>query len=381
MEKTLNHDAIKEKCAEHGLNQSSIASQLNVTRAAVSKWFKDQSFPRPAELMKLGRLLNLKHNELVSSTLMVQEPLVAFRKRGTSKTTETHFERARDMGHLLRPLVEHLDFDPFMGPPTLKNPSANYRYIQDLVTKIRREIDVSEDSPIGFEDLIGMFHQYQAVIVPTLWGEKSKHENALHIHLPDSKTTWIYLNLDVQIHDFKFWMAHELGHVMTIGLLEDGKLEEAENFSDSFAGALLFPEKAVEKAYDTYRNRRVESGRLNAICGLAEEYEISPYSVYLEIKNYAKEHNKSFVEVQKKPLHQRRIQFNKRYALLSEVLFDDKTPNADHFMRVAQESFATDVYKALGAYIKEKNPSSSLIASLLSVSPMDGRAYYDALAE
>lgn len=381
MEKTLNQDAIQQKCDEFGLSQSSIASQLGVTRAAVSKWFKDQSFPRPAELMKLGRLLNLKHNELTSASLMVKEPLVAFRKRGTGVTTKKHIERAKDMGYLLRPLVEYLDFDPFLGPASLKNPSTNYRYMQELVAKIRRDLNVSEDAPIEFEDLIGMFHDYQAVIIPTLWGEKSKHENALHIHLPDSKTTWIYLNLDVQIHDFKFWMAHELGHVLTIDLLENNKLEKAENFADTFAGTLLFPEGAAEKAYDSYSNRRSESGRLNALCEYAKKYAISPYSVYLEIEKYAKEHDKTFTEVPPYSLHQRRTQFSKGYKLLSAAFFDDKTPSADHFMRVAQESFGTNIYKALGSYIKEKGPSSSLVASLLSVSPMDGRAYCEALAQ
>ena len=381
MEKTLNLDAIQLKCEELGLNQSSIASRLGISRAAVSKWFKGQSFPRPAELMKLGRLLNLSHNELTTSVLVVEEPLVAFRKRGASVTTEKHFERAKDMGHLLRPLVGYFDFDRFLGPASLKNPSTNYRYIQELVARIRRDLNVSEEGSIGFDNLIGMFHDYQAVIIPTLWGEKSKHENALHIHLPDSKTTWIYLNLDVQIHDFKFWMAHELGHVLTIDLLENNMLDEAEDFADAFAGALLFPEKAAEKAYESYRAKRSESGRLDTLCDYAQEYQISPFSIYKELRNYANEFGKSFVEIPDNSLHQRRAQFSKRFNSLSATLFDDTTPSADHFMRVAQESFNTSIYKALGAYIKEKNPSSSLIASLLRVSPMDGRAYRDALAQ
>lgn len=55
----------------------------------------------------------------------------------------------------------------------------------------------------------------------------------LHIYLPDSMTTWIYLNLDTDAHDFKFWMAHELGHVFS----PDLRGEPAEDFADAFAGA------------------------------------------------------------------------------------------------------------------------------------------------
>jgi Zn-dependent peptidase ImmA (M78 family) len=46
-------------------------------------------------------------------------------------------------------------------------------------------------------------------------GEKKRHENALHILLPAEKVTFIYLNLDTHLEDFKFWMAHELAHVYT----------------------------------------------------------------------------------------------------------------------------------------------------------------------
>lgn len=380
MEKSLNLDLVQEKCAECGFSQSSLAEKIGVTRAAVSKWFTEKSFPRPAELLKLGRLLGLRHSDLVKSELMVEEPLVAFRKRGASKTTLAHVERAKDMGNLLRPLVPYLDFDPFFSPPSLKNPTTEYRYIQDLVVQIRRDIGVGEDCPIQFQDLIGTFHKYQAVIIPTLWGEKSKHENALHIHLPDSKTTWIYLNLDVQMHDFKFWMAHELGHVLTVDLLENERLEDAENFADTFAGALLFPERVAGRTFHTYSKRRSARGRIQLLCEVAKEYRISPLSVYYELKHFAENADQSFEEIAEYALHPQIAEFNKMHPLVSEYLFDDETPSADHFMRIAQERFGTDIYKVLGDYIREKEPSPSLVSSLLSVSPMDGRAYYDALA-
>lgn len=382
MEKILNQDAIQLKCEEHGLSQSSIAEQLGVTRAAVSKWFKAKSFPRPAELLKLGRLLGLKHNELVESTaLSVEEPMVAFRKRAACKTTDKHVTRAKEMGQLLRPLAAYLDFDPFIGPPSLKTPSTNYPYLQALAKKVRQELKLGEDSCIEFSDLIEIFHKHQAVIVPTLWGKKSKHENALHIYLPDSKTTWIYLNLDVELHDFKFWMAHELGHVLTVDLLEAKRYEEAEDFADQFAGALLFPETTAKNCLLNYRRLRSDKSRLKLICEQASTYQISPYSVYLETEKYANAHQQAFEPIPQSLLHSGITAFNKNFPSLSEILFDGKTPNADHFMRIAQENFATDIFKALGEYIKERSPSPTLIASILSVSPMDGHAYYDALAQ
>jgi transcriptional regulator with XRE-family HTH domain len=380
MEKHLNQEALNARCDEQGLNQSAIAKQLGLSRTAVSKWFNGQSMPRPAELLKLGKLLGLRHKDLVVSTNLEPEPLVAFRKRKGCKTTERHIERAKNMGHWLRPLASYLDFDPFLGPPSLKRPSTEYRYLQDLVAKLRREIDVAEDQPIEFSKLIEIFHKYQAVIVPVLWGKQSQHENALHIHLPDSKTTWIYLNLDVEVHDFKFWMVHELGHVLTLDLLEADRIEEAEDFADAFAGAFLFPEPVARKAYRSYSQLQSASTRLALIVEYAEQHIISPFSVYKEIEAYARANDLRFDEIDPRLLHQAITQFNKRFASLAENFFDGEHPSANHFMRVAQEQFGTEFFKAFAEYAREKQPSSSVIASILSVNPMDARAYHDALA-
>lgn len=381
MEMRLNREALERRSLERGVNQTDIAEALGLTRAAVSKWFTGKSVPRAAELLKLGRFLGLRHQELVEPSRAVDEPLVAFRKRAGCKTTEQHMTRAKEMGYLLRPLVEYLDFDPFVGPASLKNPSTDYRYLQDLVAKLRREIDVAEDAPVEFEKLIGFFHRYQAVIIPALWGRKVNHENALHIFLPDSQTTWIYLNLDVEIHDFKFWMVHELAHVLTVDLIRENRIEEAENFADAFAGAFLFPEAVAKKAFAGYRRLRSNRSRIKFVCDWAEEHVISPNSVYREIRNHAEAHGETFAEIDENMLHAAITRFNQRYPLLAETLFDGDQPSADQFMRVAQENFGTEFFRAFANYVREKRPSPSGIASILSVNPMDARAYFDALAQ
>jgi Zn-dependent peptidase ImmA (M78 family) len=255
--------------------------------------------------------LELRHQELVETLTQQEKPLVAFRKRASCKTTEAHHERAQNMGRFLRPLVEYLDVDEFIGPPSLKSPSCDYRYLQDLAARIRRELNIPEKDPFKFNDLIGLFHKYQAIIIPTLWGHKSKHENALHIHLPESQTTWIYLNLDVEIHDFKFWMAHELGHVLTVDFLRDGKVEEAEDFADAFAGALLFPEPLAKRAFADYKKASSDQARFKVLGRWAKEHTISPFSVLREIEKFAKVNESGFTLFEGRALHPFITAFNK----------------------------------------------------------------------
>ncbi len=380
MEKKLNTPKAQEAADSKGLNQTTIAEALNVTRAAVSKWFTGKSFPRPAELLKLARLLGLSHTDLVERLRPRDEPLVAFRKRGSCLTTDEHVQRARDMGRFLKPLVPYLEVDPFIGPPSLKSPSCEYRYVQDLAARIRRDLDIAEKAAFDFGDLIGLFEKHQAVIIPTLWGKKTKHENAIHIHLPESQTTWIYLNLDVEIHDFKFWMAHELGHVLTIDLLRDGEIEEAENFADAFAGALLFPEPLAKAAFAEYKKARSEQGRIKVLLHWANEHTISPNSVYKEIEKFADATGEDFPRIDNQALHASIAIFHKKFPTLSERLFDGKKPTADHFMRVIQDDFGTKAYSALSRYVREKEPGVGTIATILGVNRMDASAYVEAFS-
>lgn len=379
MEKTLQISRIQERLEERGLNQSALAIQLGLSRAAVSKWLKGSAFPRPAELLKLGKLLDLGFKELVETESATPAPLVAFRKRAGTKTTDGHTDKAREMGRLLEALVPHLGHDRFVTPVRLKNPVLEYRYLQELVTKERLELNLDPGNPIDFPDLIGRFSQLQAVLVPVMWGRKSGHANALHIYLPQSQTTWVLLNLDSELHDFKFWMAHELGHVLSVGLLEAGKIEAAEDFADAFAGALLFPAEAAGRWIDRYRRSKSPPARVKVLLEAAQEYVISPLSVYKELEKFAEAEDGQFETLDPRLLHARISEFNGRFKTISEMLFDGEKPSADHYMRRAIEVFDTQVFRALGEREAEAELSESVISRMFDIPLVDAKALKKAL--
>jgi transcriptional regulator with XRE-family HTH domain len=379
MEKTLCIDHVQKRLAERGLNQSSVAKQLGLSRAAVSKWFTGTAFPRPSELLKLGKLLELGFKDLVQTRETAPAPLVAFRKRAGTKTTDGHTDQAREMGRLLEGLVPHLGFDQFETPPRLKKPVLDYGYIQELVRKVRLELSLDPVKPIDFKDLIGRFNQLQAVLVPVMWGRKSGHANALHIYLPGSQTTWVLVNLDSELFDFKFWMAHELGHVLSVGLLEEGNIDAAEDFADAFAGALLFPETAAKRWLTSYQRAKSAPAKVQVLFDAAQEYLISPFSIYKELKKHAAAAGVAFAEIDQGLLHARISSFNGQFETISENLFDGKIPAADHYMRIAAEVFETPVFKALGAYAKETDLSESVISRMLDIPLVDARELKKAL--
>lgn len=347
---------------EQGRNQAWIAKEIGVTRAAVTKWLNLEDFPRPDKLLKLGMLLKLSFKQLVKESDGPMEPVVAFRRKGGRKTTQDHLERAKHMGVLLRHLAALLPFDQLARPATLRNPKCEYRYLQQVAKKIRQEINIQDTKPVQFRDLIDQFAQLHAVIVPVLWGDKSHHENALHIYLPDSMTTWVYLNLDSNIHDFKFWMAHELGHVYAPALCEDA----GEDFADAFAQALLFPEASAHAAHDDLSNIRGKGARINRIKDIAREYGISPTTVNLALKEYAREHDVASVDVGR-DIYAASTNFNKEFSTVSGLLFPQMPPSAKQYISVCHEDFQSPFFDALQRYVRSTNVSAGFVETVLQL--------------
>ncbi|OPY89226.1 MAG: Helix-turn-helix domain protein [Smithella sp. PtaU1.Bin162] len=346
----LNIKKIEESAERLGFNKSKLANIVDVSRETISQWFKGEKFPRPDKLLKLSLALGMNFNDIVINLPTENEPIVAFRKKGNHKITEQYLEEARDTGRMLSKLIPYLPFDELSRPKTLKQPRLDYLYIQQVAESIRNQLGKSLRETIKSEDIITFFNNLNAVIIPVLWGSKDRHENALHIYLPESMTTWIYLNLDCNIHDFKFWMAHELGHVLAPDLHND----EGEDFADAFAGALLVSEEIAAIEYPYLRKTDKISHQITHIKLVAERLCVSPLTVYFEINKYAEQCNLPKIDLEhNQEIYRANTNFNKLYKTVSECLFEGNAPDPSEYIRSTTEQFGSPFYSSLKEYIKE----------------------------
>ncbi len=367
MEKRLALETLSDAMERVGLSGATLARELGVSRETASKWLNGRSFPRPDKLLKLALLTKLRLSELVVRGSPESEPVIAFRKRAASKTTEKHIARAKEMGQLLKPLVSYLPFDEFIRPPTLKKPSADYDYVQRLVAQVRESVGITVTEALDYRHLIKRFSDTQTVLIPVLWGKKGHHENALHIFLPDSETTWVYLNLDVEVHDFKFWMAHELGHVLAPQLVGN----DGEDFADAFAGALLFPKPLARQGYNLIAKAKNDGHRINRIKNIAEEHLISPITVYYEVNHYAKSQGLSPVNLGN-GIFGAAKNLSKEYYSVSEAIFGQEGAIAKDYIAFAEE-LQSPFFDALSVYLRETKKGPGYVQSVLDVPLMDAR--------
>jgi transcriptional regulator with XRE-family HTH domain len=372
MTNLLNIETLSRKAETLGFNQSSIAKALGVSRETVSQWFKQEKHPRPDKLLKLARLLELSFSELVIKLPAPNEPVVAFRKKGTHKITPEYVEQAKDMGRILETLVPYLPFDDLAQPATLRKPINEYEYVHKAAQRVREQIGVKESDEIHFEQLIDFFGELHAVLIPVHWGHKDKHENALHIHLPESQSTWIYLNLDCKLHDFKFWMAHELGHVLAPQLEGD----EGEDFAEAFAGALLVPRDLAEAEYAKLSQLPLVGAQVNRIKDIADRLVISPVSVFMEINKFAAWKGLPTLTFD---IHGAAANFNKSFKPVSECLFSTTEPSASRYIACAKDDFNSPFFNILGSYLKAHHKSASFVQSILNIPFIDAQNVYEEL--
>jgi len=367
MERTLNCQALTAVCNSKGISPAHLARTLEVSREAVSKWFNGEAMPRPDKLLKMGQFLKVKYSDIVIERKDEHSPVVAYRKKAHRKTQPKHIQEAEDMGLLLEQLVPYLSFNQYQSLPTLENPVNNYVYLQKVCGALRQELDISASETLDCFQLIDKFTQLNAVIIPVFWGEKDNHGQGLRVYLPDSKTTWIYLNLDARIHDFKFWMAHELGHVYA-PLLQD---DDGEDFADAFAQALLFPECLAKQTYQELSRIRVVSQRIVRINEIAEQVVISPYTIIKAVAAYSSHHSVKSLALGN---YGAVTNFNKTSPSVGDEVFSHEKPDARTYIDKTKEIFKTPFFDALKKYLNANGPRDSFVQQVMQIPLIDAKA-------
>jgi transcriptional regulator with XRE-family HTH domain/Zn-dependent peptidase ImmA (M78 family) len=374
MQKVLHSDTIRAALAAKGWDQKTLAEAVGVSAQSVTNWLKGSDFPRPAALLKLATTLSIGFDQLVQVDTASQ-PVVAFRKKGNAKTTQDHVQRAMALGALLKPLTSYLPARQSLRTQ-IADTSLTYDRLQATVAAVRAKLGIGQEAALSYERLIGQFAENDAVIVPVMWGAKKNHENALHILLPAEKVTFIYLNLDTHLEDFKFWMAHELAHVYTPQLA--GK-PEGEDFADAFAGALLFPQELAHQVYVKAVPAPTVRAELAVLHAAAQAHQISLYSVFMQVSLHAQAARLPALKVTAQEVHAIRNSPAVRGELVSAPLFAPLPPAPATYIASAHSVFQSAFFPALRAMLRERGTGSGYVQQALGLAMPDSQAIYEEL--
>ncbi len=361
--KKLNITEIKNKMDKLGLIQSNLAESLGVSRESVSQWLKGAKMPRPAYLLKLATLLELSFSEIV---LKEDDGIgsFAYRTRRKAKTDEDRTEKATIVMEYLHAIFKNAEPSSLMAIPNLKNPANQYAYIQKAATSIRKMMNLDQIQVIDTQHIIEYMRSFPIIFIPVLWGEKG--DQALVIHLQKLHMFCLYVNVETKVCDFTFWLLHELAHILTPKLAN----EEAEVFADSFAGALLFPESRAQALNEELSSIPNVGLKITRVLEEANILGVAPICIFKEINRFLVEHNKAVLDFD---IYGASTNALKSVPLLSDLLFEMKSPSAQKYIKKTSAYFGSDFWDTLSLWVTENNKTSSAVQIVLNIPLSDAK--------
>lgn len=372
--KRLDVDRVRQAMKEKGISLRAVRFHMGISDAKIANWMNATSFPNQPQLTRLGELLALSPGELVISQ-DPRLPRISFRGTGGTAAQNRYMRKARNIGHCLRDVAPYLPLAASKPAATLASPSLDYDCIRAAAAKLRKDSGLQPAERINFRRIIRRFGELRAVVVPVIWGSRRHHENAMHIHLPDTGSTWVYLNLDTNVHYFKFWVAHELGHCLAPSLEGD----EAEDFADAFAAALLYPHELTEPAYASISAVPSAQARVEHVMGLAEQLVIPADAIMAQVNGYARATGRQELRLSHIYLPRAMSSFDDRHPNQSDVLFRDTEldasgwPRASEYIAMAERVFATPFFDSLGKCVREHDKDPSFVQDVLDLPLLDMR--------
>ena len=377
---TLDTPRIRRAMADRGLSLTDVAGKLSVSEADLARWLDGDGYPPPNHLSPLADFLGIDREKVATLTERENPPRVPFRKEQNDGTRDNYVERAKDMGDHLRHLEPFLPFDARTPAPILEHPRSDYAALRETASRVRADMGVGPTDRIDMEHLLCRFEELHAVVVPVLWGRRARHENAMHIYLPESKTSWAYLNLDVDAPALKLWTAHELGHCLTPDLEGD----EAEDFAEGFAAMLLVPHERAERAYATLRREPEEPRQVAHVLEQAAEAGVPADTVLDQINRYAEAEGRPQVELGD-ALRSVADADGIEHRSVSQELFGEggtdghRKPDVQEYLEAAERSYRSPMFKLLAKFFKATGPGPGYVKNVLDVSILDARSIHDAL--
>jgi hypothetical protein len=174
--------------------------------------------------------------------------------------------------------------------------------------------------------------------------------------------------------DYKYWLAHEYGHCLTLHSLSE---EDGEVFAEKFAQHLVFP---AEVAYACLETMRASDTAMTIAQQYATKYGVSIVTVLKATEELSKELHGKNMGLLNSSFWARWNLGRTRVPSMLEVLFGTDTPSLEIYLDGCERLYKTPVFKALTAFQDAdggRNPA--FIAHALKISLGDAISLSHAL--
>jgi DNA-binding XRE family transcriptional regulator len=358
---TLNIEKIQQAMLNLALDQSKLANRIGVSKQAISAWLKNNKLPEPLHLLKLAEILHLNVQDIyLQESAFVHN----FKLPGRTKQKDLHNQVAKDLGTSLQCLLPIIENDFPHNRIILRAPQNEYNYIQIAADSIRTNLCKSQQI-INENDIFEYIkNTLNTVVIPVLWGDKDKLCEALHISFKNIQ--FLYINLNSKEQDLKFWLLHEMAHLLSPTINENDK----EQFANKLAGSILFSKDQAEQKYNKLK-RLNKREQFSLVIDKATELEIDPYTIILQINQFAEDSGLEDLGIDVKNLY-RYYQQEPSYICDPNIELD-----IHQYFQISKTKFKTKFFNYLKEYLlNEEEVKSNFVMRLLNVPFADAVEIY-----
>jgi Zn-dependent peptidase ImmA (M78 family)/transcriptional regulator with XRE-family HTH domain len=254
-----------------GLSLRDLASEVELSHAAIKKYEDGAAMPSSAILLRLSKALGVR-SEYFFRPLTPDLAFVGFRKRSSLPK-----KREDKISHLILDQIERrLELEslfpkspvaPFRVIQGLPDQIDDYAAIEAIADKVRERWDLGSDPIPDVVDLL----ESRGIRVFTVDIEGDDKFDGLQATVAGGPVVVVGKHWPGDRQ--RFTLVHELGHLMLHGRLHRNLAEEKA--CHRFAGAFLFPATAVHREIGQHRT----SIELQELALLKEEFGLSMQAI------------------------------------------------------------------------------------------------------
>jgi Zn-dependent peptidase ImmA (M78 family)/DNA-binding XRE family transcriptional regulator len=261
-----------------GLALRAVAEQAELSHTTVSKFEKEQQKPSSAQLIKLAKILGVRTEYFFRPQSLKIEG-IEYRKKSTlsqkslDKIQADIFDQA-ERWHELLSLYPQPPIQSFALPLGLPEHISDVEQIEALAETVRAIWKLGLNC---IPELIDTLESQGIMVISSTVGSDNKFDGLAGTI---NTTPLIVVGANWTCDRQRFTLAHELGHLLLKGRLDQSLLDDEEALCNRFAGAFLLPKTTLIEHLGKNRHQ-LELGELYF---LKHEFGLSMQGVLFRAK-------------------------------------------------------------------------------------------------
>ena len=269
---------IKTLAKERNIPLTKLAIQSGVSRQTVNDWIKGQ-IPKGNHLITLCKIFQVQPDDFFSVDMERSITLPVHRARKTAKINRDMQSDAIQLATEYELLFKNEAESSVV--PVIRVGQKNNENAKKIAKDLRLKSGIGEDSPIDNEHMFILMDNLRIYIIFRKFPEAIK-AYAFYTKIHEHRV--VFVNNSTNIIDLIFPMLHESVHAIRDETdSADDYDKEEEDFCDSVANYIQFPERYVEMIYSVIHRQPIGS-QINLLKSFSRTHKHSLHGIVKRIK-------------------------------------------------------------------------------------------------